>query len=81
MMLLGGGVRGGQVFARWPGLEDTQLEPPGDLRSTTDYRDVLAEVLATRLHNSRSENVFLGISHVSVVSDGLNLKAGSGALI
>jgi uncharacterized protein (DUF1501 family) len=59
MMLLGGGVRGGQVFARWPGLEDAQLEPPGDLRSTTDYRDVLAEVLARRLRNNRLERVFL----------------------
>ncbi|HEX8237136.1 MAG TPA: DUF1501 domain-containing protein [Abditibacteriaceae bacterium] len=59
MMLLGGGVRGGQVFTRWPGLEDDQLEAPGDLRSTTDYRDVLAEVLAKRLHNNRLEGVFL----------------------
>jgi uncharacterized protein (DUF1501 family) len=58
MMLLGSGVRGGKVFARWPGLEDHQLEPPGDLRSTTDYRDVLAEVLAKRLNNNRGDAVF-----------------------
>ncbi len=46
MFVLGGGVRGGKVYASWPGLEDHQLEPPGDLRVTTDYRSVLSEVLA-----------------------------------
>jgi uncharacterized protein (DUF1501 family) len=46
MFLLGGGVKGGKVFARWPGLEDHQLEPPGDLRVTTDYREVLSQVLS-----------------------------------
>jgi uncharacterized protein (DUF1501 family) len=45
MFLLGGGVRGGKVYTRWPGLEDHQLEPPGDLRVTTDYREVLSAVL------------------------------------
>lgn len=50
MMLMGGGIKGGQVFARWPGLEDHQLEGPGDLRVTTDYRDVLAEILARRVN-------------------------------
>ncbi|HVF85499.1 MAG TPA: DUF1501 domain-containing protein [Abditibacteriaceae bacterium] len=60
MMLLGGGVRGGHVFARWPGLENDQLEPPGDLRVTTDYRDVLGEVLNKRLGNQSLDAVFPG---------------------
>ena len=60
MMLLGGGVRGGQVFTRWPGLENDQLEPPGDLRVTTDYRDVLSEVLNKRLGNNHIDQVFQG---------------------
>jgi uncharacterized protein (DUF1501 family) len=45
MVLLGGGAKGGKVYTRWPGLEDHQLEPPGDLRVTTDYREVLSAVL------------------------------------
>jgi uncharacterized protein (DUF1501 family) len=49
MFVLGGGVKGGKVYTQWPGLEDHQLEPPGDLRVTTDYRQVLSEVLAQRL--------------------------------
>lgn len=58
MLLLGGGVKGGRVFARWPGLRDTDLDGPGDLRVTTDYRDVLAEVVTKRLHNLRLAEVF-----------------------
>lgn len=60
VMLLGGGVIGGKVFADWPGLEKQQLEPPGDLRVTTDYRDVLAEVVTRRLRNERIAEVFPG---------------------
>lgn len=58
MMLLGGGICGGRVFSRWPGLEDDDLEPPGDLRVTTDCRDVLAEIVTRRLHNLNTAAVF-----------------------
>jgi uncharacterized protein (DUF1501 family) len=58
MLLLGGGIRGGQIFGRWPGLADEQLEPPGDVRVTTDYRDVLAEIVSRRLHNQNLATVF-----------------------
>lgn len=58
MFLMGGGVIGGKVYRRWPGLEEKQLEPPGDLRVTTDYRDVLAEIVQKRLHNTRIAEVF-----------------------
>ncbi len=60
MMLLGGSVRGGQVLARWPGLEEHQLEPPGDLRVTTDYRDVLCEVIAHHSSHADSSAIFPG---------------------
>ncbi|BCM88389.1 hypothetical protein IAD21_00220 [Abditibacteriota bacterium] len=60
MMLLGQNVVGGKVFAQWPGLKDDQLEPPGDLRVTTDYRDVLSEIVARRLHNPDLATVFPG---------------------
>ena len=59
MLLLGGGIRGGRVHGRWPGLAPAQLEQ-GDLRVTTDYRDVLAEVVARRLGNGRYAEVFPG---------------------
>jgi uncharacterized protein (DUF1501 family) len=45
MLLLGGGVVGGTVHGRWPGLG--RLEQ-GDLPTTTDYRSVLWEVLVSR---------------------------------
>ena len=58
MIALGGGVSGGRVIADWPGLEEDQLDGPGDLRVTTDYRDVLAEALSKRLGNARTDEVF-----------------------
>lgn len=60
MWLMGGGVQGGKVHARWPGLEPHQLEKPGDLKVTTDYRDVLAEVVLKRLGNPHVARVFPG---------------------
>jgi uncharacterized protein (DUF1501 family) len=45
MFVLGGGITGGRVFARWPSLNDDVLEGPGDLPVTTNYRDVLAPLL------------------------------------
>jgi uncharacterized protein (DUF1501 family) len=48
MLLLGGGLRGGRVHGRWPGLEPDALDQ-GDLAGANDYRDVLAELLRARL--------------------------------
>lgn len=47
VLLLGGGVNGGRVYGRWPGLGAGALVE-GDLAGTTDYRSILAEVLETR---------------------------------
>jgi uncharacterized protein (DUF1501 family) len=58
MFLVGGGVRGGHVFGRWPGVEPDQLDRDGNLRVTTDYRHVLGEVVARRLGNSALDAVF-----------------------
>ena len=60
MMLMGGNVVGGKVHGEWPGLEEGQLFGPGDLAVTTDYRDVLGEVLGKRLHNEELDEVFPG---------------------
>jgi uncharacterized protein (DUF1501 family) len=73
MLLLGGGVNGRRVYADWPGLADARLEPPGDLRVTTDYRAVLAEVVAKRLGNgAHLDRIFPGASvrPVGVVREG-----------
>jgi uncharacterized protein (DUF1501 family) len=47
VLLLGGGVVGGRVHGRWPGLAAPALDH-GDLAGTTDYRDVLGELLVRR---------------------------------
>ncbi|MCB0013067.1 MAG: DUF1501 domain-containing protein, partial [Anaerolineales bacterium] len=59
MFLLGGGMRGGQVFSRWPGLQPEALAD-GDLAITIDYRDVLAEVISGRLGNHAIADIFPG---------------------
>ena len=51
MFVLGHQVIGGRVLANWPGLHEEQLDD-GDLQVTTDYRDVLAEIIARRLGNA-----------------------------
>lgn len=60
MLLMGGNVRGGRVHGDWPGLRREQLIGPGDLAVTTDYRDVLGELLTQRLGQSSIHAVFPG---------------------
>jgi uncharacterized protein (DUF1501 family) len=60
MFLAGAGVSGGRYVGRWPGLGTADLID-GDLAVTTEYRDVLAEVLARRLGVSIGD-VFPGYS-------------------
>lgn len=57
--VLGGGVRGKTVYGSWPGLDAAQLLV-GDLRVTTDYRVVLAEILEKRCGITGS-TVFPGV--------------------
>ena len=45
MFLAGAGVKGGRYYGQWPGL-GRSLD--ADLEVTTDYRSVLAEVVASR---------------------------------
>ena len=49
MMLVGGPVKGGQVYGRWPGLSDAQRYEGRDLAVTTDFRDVFIEVVERHL--------------------------------
>jgi uncharacterized protein (DUF1501 family) len=58
MMVLGGNVNGGKVHGQWPGMAEGQLIGPGDLAVTTDYRDVLSEILTKRLNNPATNEIF-----------------------
>jgi uncharacterized protein (DUF1501 family) len=60
VLLLGGGVNGGQVHGTWPGLKEADLDD-GDLAKTTDYRQVLAEVLSKRCGQTGMSTVFPGL--------------------
>src|SRR5680860_11695 len=61
MLLAGGGVKGGQYYANWPGLGTDQLVD-GDLAVTTDYRNVLGEVVAHSFPDRAIPEVFPGLT-------------------
>jgi uncharacterized protein (DUF1501 family) len=61
MMVLGGGIRGGKMYGSWPGLATEQLDNGVDLKITTDYRAVLAELLDRRMANANLASVFPGL--------------------
>ena len=60
--VMGGGVRGGRVHGRWPGLGDGDLYEGRDLAVTTDFRDLLGEVLSGHLGARDLGRVFPGHS-------------------
>lgn len=47
IFVAGGGVHGGKIHGRFPGLDDKQLKD-GDLVVTADYRSLLTEILTRR---------------------------------
>jgi uncharacterized protein (DUF1501 family) len=61
MLLLGGGVRGGKVYAQWPGLAPGALVA-GDLAATTDYRSVIGEILQKRCGFGSLSEVFPSVT-------------------
>ena len=60
LFVVGGPVRGGKVYGDWPGLEREQLFEGRDLALTTDFRDVLGEILVHHLGATNLRSVFLG---------------------
>ena len=60
MFVLGGNVRGGKVYGKWPGLEEDQLYEGRDLAVTTDFRTVLGELAAGQLGTADLKPVFPG---------------------
>ncbi|MGH7322935.1 MAG: DUF1501 domain-containing protein [Candidatus Rokuibacteriota bacterium] len=60
MFVLGGRVRGGQVYGRWPGLGPEQLFEGRDLALTTDFRDLFAEIALRHLGVPAAAPLFPG---------------------
>jgi len=58
MFVVGGPVKGGKVYGRWPGLEQSQLYEGRDLALTTDFRQVLGEMVYRHLGNHDLNDVF-----------------------
>ena len=62
MLVLGGGVKGKRVLARWKGLRTQDLYEGRDLAATIDHREVLSEVLASHMGIADLGAVFPGFS-------------------
>jgi len=60
MFALGGSVRGGKVYGRWPGIAPELLYEGRDLNLTTDFRSVCGEVIARHLGQKDLNRIFPG---------------------
>jgi len=60
MFVLGGAVKGGKIYGKWPGLSDGQLNEGRDLTVTTDFRNVLGEAAFKTLGSRNMDVVFPG---------------------
>ncbi|MSO29973.1 MAG: DUF1501 domain-containing protein [Acidobacteria bacterium] len=60
MMAVGGAVKGGHVYGKWPGLKAEQRYERRDLAVTTDFRDVFAEVVVRHLGVADPTPIFPG---------------------
>ncbi len=63
MFLMGGDIKGGKVYTRWPGMNDGQLYEGRDLAVTTDYRSVLGEIMTKHLGGRDLSSVFPGFAN------------------
>jgi len=60
MMVIGGGVRGGRVYGKWPGLSIDRRYEGRDLAVTTDFRDVFGEIVVRHLGVADPRAIFPG---------------------
>jgi len=85
ILAAGGSVNGGRVYADWPGLAPADLSAGEDLAVTTDYRQVLAEMLAQHFGVTEPAGIFpgwnpgpwLGIFEPSATGNGSVQTSGS----
>jgi len=66
MLVMGGPVKGGKVYGRWPGLNEGQLNEGRDLTLTTDFRNVLGEILQKHI----------GVRDLAPVFPGFDISRG-----
>jgi uncharacterized protein (DUF1501 family) len=60
MIVIGGGVRGGRVYGKWPGLAPDRRYEGRDLAVTTDFRDVFGEIVVRHLGVADANPIFPG---------------------
>jgi uncharacterized protein (DUF1501 family) len=60
MIVMGGGVRGGEVYGTWPGLAADRRYDGRDLAVTTDFRDVFGEIVVRHLGVNDPRSIFPG---------------------
>ena len=60
MMVIGGGVRGGHVYGKWPGLAPDRRYEGRDLAVTTDFRDVFGEIVVKHMGVPDTRTIFPG---------------------
>ena len=65
MMVLGAPIKGGRMYGRWPGLANDALDAGADLAITTDYRQVLAELMAGPMGHADIAGLFPGFTAAS----------------
>ncbi len=60
MLAMGGAVNGGKVLGRWPGLDPAQRFEGRDLAVTTDFRDLVGEIVQRHLGVTDLKPIFPG---------------------
>src|ERR1700686_3148960 len=63
MFVMGGEIKGGKVYGKWPGLDDHQLNESRDLALTTDFRYVVGETLTKHIGVKDLTTVFPGFDN------------------
>ena len=69
MIAIGGGIQGGRVYGKWPGLAANQRYEGRDLAVTTDFRDVFGEIVVRHL----------GVSDTTLDLPGLRRASSAGS--
>jgi uncharacterized protein (DUF1501 family) len=60
MIVIGGPIKGGRVYGKWPGLSTSQRFEGRDLAVTTDFRDVFSEIVVRHLGVADPRPIFPG---------------------
>jgi uncharacterized protein (DUF1501 family) len=60
MLAIGGSIRGGRVYGKWPGLAAGQRYEGRDLAVTTDFRDVFSEIVVRHMGVEDATPIFPG---------------------